>query len=263
MSHVGLMTSTFAMPSAVKAEKEEVDTRSLLFGKEAPAHKFHATDDIGIDCLRLELSPCHLFCRGLENRRIGPVHVKLVCGMVHKGAEHAEKLAKAGLIPVLDAPFLQKDDVLQKTGLSNIGEIVAGQLLAELRLDKVRERIAELFVHRSGTDAFDELAVLDFLVVLEIIEAGLKQLRDGQHLRLFFLFLLAFGLETIGPLQYREIALLAFPLLGNGYVFTPPLMSGSGWFFSTYSLLEEVKFRDSLSQFLQAPVTSATRGMRL
>lgn len=183
------------MPSAVKAEEEEVDTRSLLFGEEAPAHKFHATDDIGIDCLRLELSPCHLFCRGLENRRIGPVHVKLVCGMVHKGAEHAEKLAKAGLIPVLDAPFLQKDDVLQKTGLSNIGEIVAGQLLAELRLDKVRERIAELFVHRSGTDAFDELAVLDFLVVLEIIGAGLKQLRDGQHLRLFFSFSSPLGLK--------------------------------------------------------------------
>src|SRR5699024_119687 len=137
-------------------------------------------------------------------------------------------------------PFLQKDDVLQKTGLSNIGEIVAGQLLAELRLDKVRERIAELFVHRSGTDAFDELAVLDFLVVLEIIEAGLKQLRDGQHLRLFFLFLLAFGLETIGPLQYREIALLAFPLLGNRYVFTPPLISCSGWFSSSSLLLERV-----------------------
>lgn len=137
--------------------------------------------------------------------------------MVHKGAEHTEELAQTGLIAVLDAPFLQKDDIIQKEGLGDVGEIVAGQFLAVFCLDEVRERIAELLVHRSGTDAFDELAVLDFLVVLEVIDAGLKQLRDGQYLRL--LFLLGFGFETVGPLQDGEVVLLAFPLLGDGHVF--------------------------------------------
>ena len=122
--------------AAVKTEKEQVEAELLLLGEEAAVHELHPADDVRIDGFGLELSPCHLFRRRLEDCGISAVHVQFVFGVVYQSTEDTKELAQAGTVAVFDAAPLQIDDVLQKEFLSNVGEIKAGQVFVVLLLGK-------------------------------------------------------------------------------------------------------------------------------
>ena len=114
------------------------------------------------------------------------------------------RLAQAGTVAVLDAATFQIDDVFQQEFLGDVGEVEAGQILVVLLLGESRERSAELFVHAGGADARYEFAVLEFFVVVEVVDAGVDVLKDGQYFRLCFRFLFFFeifaggGFKTLG-----------------------------------------------------------------
>lgn len=111
--------------AAVKAEEKEVEAELLLLGEEATVQELHAADDVRIDRLRLELSPCHLLGCCLEDRGIGAVHIQFVFGVIDQCPEDAEQLTQTGTVAVLDAPTFQIDDVFQQELLGNVGEVVA------------------------------------------------------------------------------------------------------------------------------------------
>lgn len=46
----------------------------------------------------------------------------------------------------------------------------------------------ELFVHAGGTDALNEFAVLEFLVVLEVFDSSVDKLENGQPFRFLLWF---------------------------------------------------------------------------
>ena len=70
----------------------------------------------------------------------------------------------------------------------------------------------------GGADTFDEFAVLEFFVVLEVFDSGVDELENGQHFRFLLCAFLFFGFEAIGPLQYGEVASFLFPPFGDGHV---------------------------------------------
>lgn len=204
--------------AAVKAEKEKVETKLLLLREEAAVHELHPADDVRIDGFGLELPPRHLFSSRLEDCGVGSVHVEFVFGIVYQCTEDAKELAQAGTVSVFDTAPLQIDDVLQKEFLGNVSEVKAGKVFVVLLLGEGRKRSAELLVHASGAYTLDELAVLEFLVVLEVFDSGVDELENGQHFRFLLCLFLFFGFEAIGPLQHGEVTPFLFPPFSYGHV---------------------------------------------
>ena len=108
--------------------------------------------------------------------------------------------------------------IFQKEFLGNIGKVKAGQIFVVLFLCKSRERGAELLVHAGGADALDEFAILELLVVLEVFDSGVDELKNGQHFRFLLCFFLFFGFEAVGPLQHGKVTAFLFPPFGDGHV---------------------------------------------